>query len=480
MRLFFILIATLLLSNTLIAQEQLGLRLDNYSGINTILINPANSINSPFKWDINLGEISFFAANNYVFLENTNVLNILSRLPNIDAVDRPSIDEETTLTSQTLIADFFDNKKKHFVTVSGSFVGPSALVQLPNRQTVGLMTRARVGVAAKGLSPSLSYYTYYNRPFEEEFSIFPFQGSVMSWSELGLHYSKGFSTYDGEAVVGLTVKYLQGYESAYFQNKDRLRYTKFPDDIISTTAADIQFGLTTSNVNDEAIAVQRNGQGIAFDLGFNFLITEYDDEYKWKIGASLIDIGRIRFDKNAQQHIVQRDTTLTIIADDYEFAEEITDLDGVIRLFSEQVLGDANASFDQDNFRLWLPAAFSMQIDYAFTNFFYLNATLIQRLAFQSPSLVRGNLLALTPRYESRWISAALPLSVYNGQQLRVGAAVRLAFLTIGSDHLGSIFTRSDFSGSDFYLALKVNPFRINVNKRGKRNRGKVQCYDFD
>lgn len=465
---------------SLFAQEQLGLRLDNYSGVNTILLNPANSLNSPYKWDVNLGEVSLFAANNYVYLEKTNLFFILNNSSALDVVTRPEIDEETKFTAQTLIADFFDDKKKRFVNLTASVVGPSALVQLPNRQMVGLLTRARVGVTAQAVSSSLSYYTYFNRPFEETFSILPFQTSVLAWSELGLHYAKGFSTYDGEATFGFTLKYLQGYESAYFQNNDRIRYTKLPDNIVSTTHADIQFGLTRTNTTGETANIQRNGQGIAFDLGFNFLITEFDDTYKWKIGAALLDIGRIHFNKNAERHLVGQDSLLNIRAEDYEFVTEVTDLDDVIQLFSEQSLGDAEASFVQNSFGIWLPAAFSLQVDYAFTNFLYLNATLVQRLAFQSPSLRRGNLIALTPRYESRWISAALPLSVYNGQQLRIGGAIRLAFLTIGSEHLGSFFSRSSFSGTDIYMAIKINPFHLNSNKKGKRNKGKVRCFEFD
>lgn len=475
-------ICIFLISFSLFAQEQLGIRLDNYGGINTIQLNPANSQNLPFKWDINLGEISFFAANNYAYLEKTNVLAILSRLPEPDVAIRFYEEPGTTFSPETLIAEFFEDKKKRFITVSGSVLGPSALVQLPNRHTLGFMTRMRMGLSAQDLPTSVSHYTYYFREFEDEFSILPFQGTFLTWNELGLHYSKGFSTYDGEAQIGINIKYLQGYESAYFQNHDRLRFTKFPDDIITTTQADISFGLTTSNISGEAIEIQRNGVGAAFDLGFNMVISEYEDTYRWKIGASVLDVGRIRFNNNAERHVMKRDSLQTIVFEDYEFAQGITDLRPVIDLFSEQTLGDAEATLTQNEFDVWLPTAFSLQVDYAFNENLYLNATVIQRIHIQSPALKRGNLFALVPRYESRWISAALPLVYYNYQNLRVGASLRLAYLTIGTDHLGSLIVPAKFSSSDFYVALKFNPFRIGsgFKQRKGRNRGKVRCPEFD
>ncbi len=89
------------------------------------------------------------------------------------------------------------------------------------------------------------------------------------------------------------------------------------------------------------------------------------------------------------------------------------------------------------------------------------------------------------PRFESRWIDVSLPFSVYEWEEFRVGLAARLAFLTIGTDDLGSILQRSDFNGSDLYFAIKLHPFKLigGNNRRpgrsGGRNKGGVRCYEF-
>jgi hypothetical protein len=121
-----------------------------------------------------------------------------------------------------------------------------------------------------------------------------------------------------------------------------------------------------------------------------------------------------------------------------------------------------------------MPAAFSLQGDYAFTGNVFLNATLIQRFPGGALVPARGNLVALTPRFEHRWFSVSVPLSLYNWQDFRIGLAARLGFLVVGSDHLLSWVGQRDWYGTDAYIALKINPF-----SDGRRKKYKVRCYDF-
>lgn len=463
----------------LFSQDQLGIRLDNYNGINTVLLNPANGVYSPFAWDINLVEGAAFFSNNYAFIENRNLFDLAKVRDGTEVVLRPDIENEGEISPETLVIGFYDNNRKRSIALSNSVLGPSFLIQLPHQQSAGIFTRFRAEGYSQSFSTNLSYFTYYNRPFEETFSIQPFQSNLMTWSELGLHYGKGFETYEGKIALALNARWLQGYEAAYFQNHSQLRYTKFPGDTVSVNAVDVQFGWTDSNLENDEFNLQRNGSGFAFDIGFNYLLGEDDENYRWKIGASLLDFGYIDFNKNAQKHIAIKDTLNIMAFEDYEDFREVSELDDLVAVFSEKTLGSPDSSFADSQFRMLLPAALSLQLDYAFTENIYLNVTLVQGIGSQKPALQRGGMLALTPRFEHRWGSVAIPLVVYNMNYFRVGAAVRLAFLTIGTDHLGSIFSRSDFYGTDFYMALKVNPFNIGGSiggKKGKRRNGRVKC----
>ena len=96
-------------------------------------------------------------------------------------------------------------------------------------------------------------------------------------------------------------------------------------------------------------------------------------------------------------------------------------------------------------------------------------------------------MMYFAPRFEHRWFGASLPVVIYNYEKFRLGVAVRLAYLTIGTDHLVSLFKSNEFTGTSFYVALKFNPFNINWERSGggsgNRNiggRGKAMgCYQF-
>ena len=119
-----------------------------------------------------------------------------------------------------------------------------------------------------------------------------------------------------------------------------------------------------------------------------------------------------------------------------------------------------------------LPAALSVQVDRALPKNFYISALAVRRIKFKAPGVDRANILAITPRYERRWFEVATPVVLYDDKDLRLGASIKLAFLTIGSDNVLSIFRKHNFSGSDIYVALKLNPF-LNRSKSGSGKKGK-------
>ena len=59
-----------------------------------------------------------------------------------------------------------------------------------------------------------------------------------------------------------------------------------------------------------------------------------------------------------------------------------------------------------------------------------------------------------------------------------------MACLTFGTDYVGSFLRKGNFTGSDFYFAIKLNPLGLNLDTShwfegfGKRGK-KVDCYKF-
>ena len=55
--------------STVSAQEMLGTVLGNYSGVNSLQLNPSSMHNSKAYLDINLLSLDFFAENNYLYID---------------------------------------------------------------------------------------------------------------------------------------------------------------------------------------------------------------------------------------------------------------------------------------------------------------------------------------------------------------------------------------------------------------------------
>ena len=110
MRLIGTLLSTclfLLLHNLdLKAQEQLGLRTDNYSGVNSIMLNPSNFVSSKLDWDVNVIGVGAFGETNYGYIYNTNVIDIMRKVPNVTGAF--DIDEENEVPDSVLITDYYD------------------------------------------------------------------------------------------------------------------------------------------------------------------------------------------------------------------------------------------------------------------------------------------------------------------------------------------------------------------------------------
>lgn len=469
------------LASTLFAQEQLGLRLENFAGANSLTINPAGNLNNPLKWDLNLAGGGLFFENNYAFLRETSLQRLIKHRADAQFITAMSV--EGPSSGNTFIMDFFNDRAQRFINVTGFVAGPSLAVRLGNNHSVGIFTNLRSTLGSVDIPNGLSYYKYDARPFQEGFNVPKLRGALLNWSEIGLNYALKIPTHQGSLNFGINLKYLQGYEAGYIESLDAYRHTKLPGNAISLEQPNSRYGYAA---HDEASAFAKpNGRGLGADLGFTWILQDHEAGYRLKLGASLLDLGQINFNRNAQAHRFQVDSTVTVQLDDYNDFTLPQDLDFVIKTFSEKSLGDSLATLESNSFRMALPAALSLQADYGVTEFFYVNALYMQRLPTFNIGPKRGNLLAVTPRWQHRWYSVSMPVSVYNWSKVHVGLAARLGWLVIGSDDLGGVFINQNFTGADFYFAVKVNPFELGGGdgsgppwKRSRRG-GKVKCYLF-
>ncbi len=473
--------ALIFLSKPAHAQEQLGLRLETYAGVSSLSINPTGNLNNPLKWDLNLVGGGIFFENNYAFLRETSLRRLLKHRN--DATFVAAGDVEGPQPGNTFVVDFFNDDFNRFINFNGFVAGPSLALRLGESHSVGIFTNLRSAAGSVDIPTQFSYYKYDARPLLERFQIPTMQAALLNWSEIGLNYALKVPTIEGSMNFGISLKYLQGYEAGYIENQSDYVHTKLPDNTITLDRPDGRYGYAARSTS--AVFDGRSGQGLGADLGFAYIFQDHEEDwYKLKLGASLLDVGRLKFNKNAQAHRLQLDSTVTVHLDDYDKFDLPKDIETVIRTLSENALADSLATYEANNFKVALPTAMSLQADFGFTENIYVNALLVQRLPTVTVNAQRGSLLAVTPRWQHRWFSVSAPLSVYNWSRMHVGLAARLGWLVIGSDDLAGVFANKNYTGADFYFALKVNPFEIGGGRergsgRPRLGRSRVKCYTF-
>jgi hypothetical protein len=483
----------LLFSNftTLFAQDQIGMRNGNYAGIWSLATNPANTAISPLKWDINLIDFSLFARNNYAYIKNTSLLTLAKNPERFFTIYDTT--DEKTIPSNALVQDFYFKNRQIDGALEMNVLGLAASFRIGDHHQFGIFSKVRVVASAYNISKQFRY-----KPLDELGRFIklnintPMGGSAMLWSELGINYAwRSIDEGDYNIAFGVSPRILLGLEGGYFNVAQDFSWHKSQKDTITLYDGNWDYGLTTNSVsevmNKNMPKPSINGKGIGLDLGFSISKPDEDGEmpedYLWKFGAAVLDLGGVNFNKNAQKHHVEFDSSVD--ASPKSFMRFDNDLNGTIQDVSSLFLGDSMASLVDNSFKIGLPTALSFQFDYKILNQIFVSANYIQRVSISSRRLKRATLLAISPRFEKRKIAVSVPLHLTDWRTLRIGTALRLGGFALGKDHLGSFIKTKHLSGVDFYIGLKINIFIFKkltkggyIGKKG-RHWDSVGCFKF-
>ncbi len=481
-RVLSIILIYFFLFGSLKSQEQLGLRLENYSGINAVYTNPANSFLTPYSWDVNVISAGVFFNNNYLYLKNTSTFKLLKNIRDINIEYDSKNKTKEFYRNKTVFLDFYDRMKKSFFSLSGILNGPSFFIRINENNSIAFVSAYRFFGSLWDIPKELSFYSYYNKPYYQSFPISSFNSGFISWQEYGINYVNKIKGYSSNTLLGVTVKYLVGNDAMFFENKKIFQFQQLPhDSIAAIDRLDLQFGYTDSNFKFYSFPLRNNGSGASIDLGATMIFGEGINDYKFRIGVSLLDLGFITFDKNSYKYMIDVDTTTKIDVNEFSDAFQSMTLMDINEVLSRQIFMDPHKTLIANSFKMWLPVALSIQFDYSFSKLIYLNGTLYQGLTRRAHSVKRESLLAVSPRIEHRWFSFSTPLILYNWKDFRLGTSVRLAYIVIGTDDLYSLFTNhARYSGSDLFIGIKFNPFPMGKRNHHMRNLNRnIKCYEF-
>ncbi len=465
---------------SLCAQYQSALRMENYAGINSIFLNPASSNNYPLRWDLNIASANFFIDNSVAYISNTSVSELSK---NSDQV-RPGWEMENII-GEDLVADFYrDTIRNNYIQTSQTINGPAFLFNTNGGQSIGAFYNVRVMGGSPKLPGSLNYYSYITKSVNEFIDFPSFNFSFMAWDEIGAHFSQRISTSTGYISAGVNLKMLRGYEAAYISLNNETNIQFLDTNQVEVSGLNTQYGYTTSNldiVDGESFNRDPSGSGFGVDLGVNYVIEDETEIPKLRLGLSVNDIGAVKFKDNAEVHGLRGAQNITFDEATYQ---SFTTIEEARDQASRDVLGSIGLSQLDEDLRIGLPTTISLQADYKLIENVFVSGLFINRISFSPSAIKATNFLAIAPRFEHRWGMVSLPINITEYRRVKMGAAVRLGFIVLGTDDLGSIVGTKEFRGTDIYVGIKANPFTIGKSsKKGGSGRsgkkGQVKCYKF-
>ena len=439
-------------------QSFVGYGYDNYSGVNSILLNPGNLAGSKYKVNVNLISLSGLAGNNAYELDKKNLFTLkFSHLSEGNGYYKAT------------------NTSYKYVYLNTDILGPSAMFNIDRKDAIGITTRVRSIGNLFNLSdplfrlmgnPDASYYNtnIINRSL---------QFKTMSFAEVGLSYGRILKQTDKYRLkAGITGKYISGIAYGSIStgqmnlNIDPTnKVTNFTGDV------DVRYSANMDNLGNGAsiqdALTKHNGNGWGVDLGLVYEWKPTEDPYKLRLGLSLTDLGSVNFTNspNGQSYMVTlngHNTSELNKADSESVNQYFTRL---------QDSGLVVAKGASPKIKAKLPTALHLNADYHVYKRLFINADILFNTVANTNQVTPNYITTatITPRLEKKWFSIYSPVS-YNAQgQLNWGAGVRVGPLFVGSGSVMSNLIKSRIQHADVHVGLTVPIFQRRKDEEKKK-----------
>src|SRR5882724_7944396 len=445
-----------------------------FAGSLGVANNPASILMAPWRWDVTAFSFQVKGSTNAVTISN---YSLLSRA-----------DSSRYAFNNGISARYINfNFNLHLL---------NARIALDKRHSIAFGANLRGYAIAR--TKRFNYddtLQSINDFFRINKGLLPFNATVASssWLELFATYAKTILNNDiGRLNGGVTVKAMRGISGGFVQLKDAsVSEKKVNGQTIYTLNGGVgHYGYssnydlwhsnrsTADNVKD---FVRESRGGLAIDLGAEYLVktqyvnTYYDpeiyNEYEWKFGISLLDIGQNTFRYGSQSRVVSNPKSTAVdSALTNKFRDGIKSLTG----FNDTVatLVDNFQSLTGD-FKIRNPARLVINVDKPLPNHFSINANISINLSGSNSGktlhVEEMNLVNITPRWEVQRWGVYLPLQYNTEGQFWVGCAFKAGPLLLGINNLANVFTRNSTQNGGGYIAIVIHPKNEYSDKEDKR-----------
>ena len=418
---FFVMAFITAFATTVQAQDMFGIANSNFGGTNGLSLNPSTFVDNRLMLDINLVTFGVTVDNDYVYIPKDS-LKFFGFKHLVDVIENDGT---------TDLKNYHYNGKTKNANISTLLRGPSATFQIAkhwfaiqtNMRGAGSFSDIHFTIPKFALEKEgLHTESIDGNPFHRvNFDVPKFTIGGMVWGELGLTYGHVIVNNNASYLKGaLTVKRLIGYASSYVRSEAGTSFSVAfdPNDqiydvdgngvingqdsslfhdgngVLQINNANIKYGHAfTEKVSANPFDPdQINGHGWGFDFGFTYEFRPNYDKYKYsmdgqriddpnknhyklRIGASLLDVGKINFDKNSKAFDLAGGDA-TWVGWDTVKIKTVADFDERV---STEFSGTPNGNQRAARYDMGLPRAFSMQLDYCPVKYLYDNLTWKQR-----------------------------------------------------------------------------------------------------
>lgn len=471
-------------------QSYTGYQSSAYAGVYSILNNPADILNHRVRADFNLAGVSTGVGNNVVTFKYKNRKNDKGGISYPDPI-----------------------KKKGKVNFNTDVFGPSLLVRLSDKNAVAISTRARVMANVHGVSDlilnSMLQDTINGFLINNNLSINNMSLNAHAWKEVALTYSSEIAHTDfGVWKAGVSFKYLGGVAAFSFgTSKLSFIHDSIFDiraganrDAVINAQGNIFVSYTknldslSDNVNDY---LSFKNRGFGLDVGVSY---EYREEmqvyetaysgktnnYIWKIGAAITDIGAVRYSSRQTKGIVAKASGNTYTIDELKPPSDSNDIYQMTNYYNNLFKTRTQSSA----LAMQLPTTLHLSYDRYFNTVLGIQAQVNIPLVFSRLNVYSGNYnpvaVVITPRAEISWVGLSVPISYNSVWGFNMGACMRLGPLVIGSSSIinARVFGRTKSADAYFILRIPLFGYRAYHNaifkaakpKVTKRQRQQLNC----
>lgn len=479
------------LNNKANAQNYLGVINSNYAGIMGADLQPASIVDNRFVVDVNLFSFSIDAYQNAKYFD----ASILPKRSWLYALKKDTawMDNKNLYDENFHDVENYNNPnaKPRGGYVNFQFDILNFMFHINRKIALGFSAKVRTIVNIDKIHPKVLKLGEEGLNYSQLWNL-DIDGSLLSvnslaWAEYGINYAQ--VVYDKEEhfiKVGGRLKLNQGIAAAYTYAND-LSFNLHNDDTATTLKGNIGFGYsknidkyfsnnsTSQNFGISDIYKLTSKLGIGVDLGVvyewrpDWKEYKYDmdgetnlwrrdkNKYKIRVGASLLDLGGMRFEKAGKSRNFNVNTTNF----DLTLFDKATSPSEAAHIIDSLIQNDPDWKSDQDTsetFYMHTPTALSLQFDWMIWKDFHLNATAyISVNSKKNAHNVRmPTQFSITPSYDYKWFGVGVPVSYNSYSSFRVGLGLRLGPLTIGVPDLKTLFPGGKIRGAGIYAGLRV------------------------